>query len=258
MAHFKARLLVLTVGALVVLGLLVVCGCPTGEKTGTAAKDAKKTPALTPQALDHFRQAHKFLAEKKMDEALKEFQETARLVPDSPLANFWVGKAHLYRKEREQAEKVFNKVLEMDPQNYHAMTMLGRLYSLDRDKLDQAEDYLKKSLDYSPENLEAHFYLGRVYARKGERAKAMREFQFLFVKEGEFFIYHFELGRILEAWGKKEQALREYRRAHLLNPKFEPATEAIKRLESDKTTTPAPRSEGPATKKTTAKSTSGN
>lgn len=239
------------------LGLFGVFGCPAGEKTGTAAKDVKKTQSLSPQALDHFRQAHKFLAEKKMDEALKEFQETARLAPNSPLATFWVGKAYLYQKDREQAEKIFKKVLEMDPQNYHAMTMLGRLYSLDRDKLDQAEDYLKKSLDYSPENLEAHFYLGRVYARKGERVKAMREFQFLFVKEGEFFVYHFELGRILEAWGKKEQALQEYRRTHLLNPKFEPATQAIKRLENEQTTTPAPRSEGPATRKTTTKPTPG-
>ena len=106
----------------------------------------------------------------------------------------------------------------MDPQNYHAMAMLGRLYSLDRDKLDQAETYLKQALDYSPENLDAHFDLARIYARKGERDKATQEFRFLFNQEGEFFIYHFELGRILEAWGNKDGALREYRRALLLNP----------------------------------------
>ncbi len=257
MVHFKARFLVLTVGVLTALGFLCVCGCPSAEQTGKAGKDTKKAQMLSPQALDHFRQAQKFLAEKKMDEALKEFQETARLAPNSPLATFWMGKIRFYRKERDQAEKIFKKVLVMDPQNYHAMAMLGRLYSLDRDKLDQAENYLKQALDYSPENLDAHFYLGRVYARKGERGKALREFQFLFVKERDFFVYHFELGRIMEAWGDKKRALREYRRAHLLNPKFERATKAIKRLESDQTTTPPLRSESPATKKTTAKPTPG-
>ena len=229
-------------------GLLAVFGCPSKEQTGKAAKESPKKDPLSPQALDHFRQAHKFLAEKKMDEALKEFQETVRLSPDSPLATFWLGKAHLYRKERDQAEKHFKTVLEMDPQNYHAMALLGRVYSFDRDKLDQAEDYLRKALDYSPENLEAHFDLGRVYARKGERNKAMREFRFLFVKEAEFFVYHFELGRILEAWGEKDQALKQYRRAHLLNPNFEPATQAIQRLEAE-LKTPEKKSESPSTKK---------
>jgi tetratricopeptide (TPR) repeat protein len=218
---------------LAVLGLagsLWICGCPSAEHTGKATKAEKKAPALSPQAQDHFRQARKFLAEQKMDEAFKEFRETVRLAPDSALAVFWLGKAYLLRKDQDQAEKCFKKVLAMDPQNYHAMAMLGRLYSMDRNKLDQAEAYLKQALDYSPDNLDAHFDLARIYAMKGERDKASQEFRFLLNKEAEFFIYHFELGRILEAWGNKEGAVREYRRANLLNPKFEPAEEAIKRL----------------------------
>jgi tetratricopeptide (TPR) repeat protein len=229
-------------------GFLGICGCTPAEQTGKAAKEAKKGPPLSPEALEHFRQAHKFLSEQKMDEAMKEFQETARLAPDSPLAAFWLGKAYIYKKDQAQAEKYFKKVLEMDPQNYHAMAMLGRLYSFDKDKLDQAEAYLKQALDYSPENLEAHFDLGRIYARKGERDKAIQEFRFLFNQEGEFFIYHFELGRILEAWGNKDGAMREYRRTQLLNPKFEPADQAIKRLESGEAS-PGPKGESPAAPK---------
>jgi tetratricopeptide (TPR) repeat protein len=248
----RTRFLLLAIAILGLSGLLAVCGCPSAEQTGKAAKEDKKTPVLSPQAMDHFRQGRKFLDEKKTDEALKEFQETVRLSPDSALATFWLGKVHFYRKEMDQAEKLFKKVLEMDPQNYHAMAMLGRLYSLDRTKLDQAEKYLKQALDYSPEKLGAHFDLARIYAKKGERGKAIREFRFLFIKERDFYIYHFELGRILEAWGQKEQALREYRRAHLINPKSEPAAQAIKRLESGETS-PAPKSESSETTKTTEK-----
>jgi tetratricopeptide (TPR) repeat protein len=129
------------------------------------------------------------------------------------------------------------------------MAMLGRVYSMDRAKLDQAEDYLKKAIDFSPENLDAHFDLARVYAMQGKRDKALQQFHFLFVKESDFFIYHFELGRMLEAWGQKEQALREYRRAHLLNPKFTAAAQAIKRLEAEPTTS-SPKSAGTPTKNT--------
>jgi len=251
----RSKSLFLGLAILGLTGVLAILGCPSAEQSKKPADESSKKALFSPQALDHFRQAHKFLAEKKMDEALKEFQETVRLSPDSSLATYWLGKAYFYQKEKEQAEKLFKKVLEMDPQNYHAMAMLGRLYSFDRDKLNQAEDYLKKALDYSPENLEAHFDLARVYARKGERTKALQQFRFLFAKESEFFIYHFELGRMLEAWGQKEQALREYRRAQLLNPRFEPASQAIKRLESVEKT-PDKKSEGPTTQRTTTKPTS--
>ena len=88
--------------------------------------------------------------------------------------------------------------------------------------------------------------------RKAERDKAIQEFRFLFNQEGEFFIYHFELGRILEAWGNKDGSLKEYRRAHLLNPQFAPADQAIKRLEAGETT-PAPKSESPPSPKPTPK-----
>jgi tetratricopeptide (TPR) repeat protein len=250
MARFKGMFFFLSVVGLA--GSLLICGCPSADNTGKAPKAAGKAPALSPQALDHFRQAHKFLAEQKTDEALKEFQETVRLTPDSPLATFWLGKAYLFKKDREQAEKYFKKVLELDPQNYHAMAMLGRLSAMDRDKLDQAEAYLKQALDYSPDNLDAHFDLARIYARKGERDKAAQEFRFLFNQEADFFIYHFELGRMLEAWGNKEGALREYQRAHLLNPRFQLADQAIKRLESEPKT-PDPKSEGPVTPKATTK-----
>jgi tetratricopeptide (TPR) repeat protein len=250
------KALFLFLAVLGLAGLLTIWGCPSGEHSGKAAKEGKKGGALSPQALDHFRQAQKFLNEHKTDEALKEFQETVRLAPDSTLAIFWLGKAYLYKNDRDQAEKCFKKVLEMDPQNYHAMAMLGRLYSLDRNKLDQAEDYLKKALDYSPENLDAHFDLARIYARKGERDKAAQEFRYLFNKEGEFFVYHFELGRILEAWGNKNGALREYRRAQLLNPKFEPAEQAIKRLESAEAA-PGSKSETPGAKNPAVKTAPG-
>jgi tetratricopeptide (TPR) repeat protein len=209
--------------------LTALLGCqpstpPKGQKEGK--------PLLSPQAMDHFRQGHKFLVAQKRDEALKEFQETVRLSPDSPLAHYWLGKVYFYRGDKEQAEKEMKQTLQLDPKNYHAMAMLGRIYSLDRATVDKAKEYLDQALETSPDNLEAHFDLGRVYAIKGERNRALAEFRYVFAKEAEFSFYHFEMGRILEAWGDTKQALNHYRRALILNPKFEPASQAIKRLEA--------------------------
>lgn len=226
------RRLVPLVGCLIIggiMGSLSFMGCgPTGTPP-KAEKESKVT--LSPQAMEHFRQGHKFLAEQKLPEALKEFQETARLAPESPLAQFWLGKAYFFQKDREQSEKAFKRVLQLEPKNYHAMAMLGRIYSFDRDKLDQAQQYLQQALDESPDNLEAHFDMGRVYAMKGDKQKTTQEMAFIFNKEREFALYHFEMGRILEAWGEKAGALEHYKRALVLNPRFEPADQAIKRMQ---------------------------
>lgn len=223
----RLRALVLTVCL-----FLVLPACQSGTQPPDKKTADKSKPALSAEAMEHLTQGQKFLRDDKLDEALKEFQETVRLAPDSPVANFWLGRVHFYRKERDQAEKYFKKVLELEPENYHALAWLGKLYSFDRDRLEQARSYLIKSINESPENLEARFDLARVYAMMGERDKALREFAFIFSKERDFFIYHFELGRMFEAWEEKTRALEEYKRALYLNPNFTPAAEAIKRLES--------------------------
>lgn len=212
------------------LWLMAPLGCQPAGPPPKSKKEA--TPPLSPQAMEHFRQGHKFLADQKKDEALKEFQETVRLSPDSPLAHYWLGKIYFYRGDKEQAEKEIKQTLQLDPKNYHALAMMGKLYSLDRAKVDQAKEYLDQALVESPDNLEAHFDLGRVYAIKGDRERAVAEFRYLFAKEGEFGLFHYEMGRILEAWGDNNQALNQYRRALVFNPNLEPVNQAIKRLQA--------------------------
>ncbi len=220
------------------MGAWNITGCQSSTEPAKTQQEAKEEPTLPPQAMEHFRQAHKFLAEQKPDEALKEFQETVRLAPKAPLAHYWLGQIYFLKREKDQAEKAFRKGLELDPDNYHILAMLGKICSLDRERLNQSEDFLKKALKISPDYLDAHFDLGRVYAMKGDRDRAFREFRYLFEKERDFFLYHFEMGRILEAWGDKKQAMNHYQRSHILNPGFEEASKAVQRLEQEAKTTP--------------------
>ncbi|MGQ9920865.1 MAG: tetratricopeptide repeat protein [Desulfobacca sp.] len=246
MIHLHQKVVRLFLGGLVVFGLLLYLGCQPSTPTREKKETDKAKIAMSSEALEHLTQGQKFLQDRKLDEALKEFQETARLAPDSPLAHFWLGRVYFDRQDKDQAEKAFKKVLELEPDNYHAMAWLGKIYSFDRDKLDVAHSSLIKALEKSPENLDAHFDLARVYGMMGERQKALREFAFIFARERDFFFYHFELGRMLEAWGEPEKAMEEYKRAHVLNPHFKPVEDAIKRLEARKTEGKTPSSPPPA------------
>ena len=229
--------------------ILGVGGCGASGTASEAKKESKVS--LPPQAMEHLRQGQAFLAGKKFDEALKSFQETVRLAPDSSVAQYWLGRCQFYRQDKEQAEKAFKQALQLDPKNYQAMVSLGRLYSLDQSKLDQAEKLLQQALEESPDNLEGRFVLGMVYALKGEKQKALTEFNFAFAKEGELALYHFEIGRVLEATGDKKAALQHFQRALVLSPKLAVAEQAAKRLaedagkESFSKAQPAPKTEKP-------------
>jgi tetratricopeptide (TPR) repeat protein len=202
-------------------------GCQTSKES---TKTQGKAP-MSPEALQHLQQGHKYLSENKIAEAQKEFQEVVRLASDNPLGHLWLGKVYLSQKEYPRAEAELKKVLALDPENYPAMILLGRLYSGDKERLNQAEEYLQQALKLSPDSLEAHFDLGRLYALKGERQKAIAAFNFIFFKENEFFLYHYEVGRILESWEERAEALKQYRRAYALNPNLFQAKEALERLE---------------------------
>ncbi|MFA5110062.1 MAG: tetratricopeptide repeat protein [Desulfobaccales bacterium] len=216
--------------------LLALSGCNSNSGTSSQSPKSKEDlqATVSPQAFEHFREAHKLLKEQKLPEALKEFQQAADLAPKSALVRFWVGKVAFLNKDKDQAEKSFLRVLELDPANYHAKAMLGQIYLMDKTKLDQAERYLKESLDASPDNLEAHFDMARLYAMKGDKDQSLQEFRFVLAKESEFPGFHYELGRIMESWGEKDVALNHYRRALVLNPRFAPATQALQKLESSR------------------------
>jgi tetratricopeptide (TPR) repeat protein len=241
---FKRILGVALAGLL--LGALII-GCGASGEAPILGKKPQEKPSLAPQALEQLRKGQTFLGAGKPDEALKEFQEAVRLAPDSALAQYWLGRAYFYRQDKEQAEKAFKQALEQDPKDYQSMISLGRLYSLDLNKLDEAQKLLQQALDESPDNLEGRFVLGMVYALKSEKQKALNEFNFTFAKEGELALYHFEIGRVLEATKDNKMALQHYQRALVLNPKLAVAEQAIKRLgeESSKEisskTQPAPK-----------------
>ena len=194
------------------------------------AETVTKQSPLNRESKEHFKKAHELLKNKKLDEALKEFKQAAKLSPDASVAHYWVGMAYFYKREHERAIAKFKKVLDLEPKNYRALAMIGRILSLDRTKLDDAIDYLQKALSINQDYAEAHFDLGRIYALKRDMNRALAEFGFIFRTEPRYALYHFELGRIFESMKAVDRAKKEYNRALQLNPNMSKAKEALEKL----------------------------
>ena len=74
----------------------------------------------------------------------------------------------------DEAEKVFKKACQLEPNNYSAHYRLGRLYTYTA-KLDEADAELKKSLDLYPQLNPAYeaIILNNIYSGNLENVKAV-------------------------------------------------------------------------------------
>ena len=98
---------------------------------------------------------------------------------DDYMAVFMLGKcyAHIHIKEREKAEKLFIRVIELDKLNIPARIELGRLYA-SQGKIEKAEQLYIEAIaldaqkEIQEQNVQIRMELGRLYASQGKSKKA--------------------------------------------------------------------------------------
>ncbi|MBI1925229.1 tetratricopeptide repeat protein [Candidatus Poribacteria bacterium] len=83
---------------------------------------------------------------------------------------------HGQRGELEDAQKCFEGVLKLDPQNATAMNNLGNLY-LFRQEIDKAIQYYKEALKLSPNDSAIHLNRGVAYYQKWAKSTTQEQRQ---------------------------------------------------------------------------------
>jgi cytochrome c-type biogenesis protein CcmH/NrfG len=82
------------------------------------------------------------------------------------------GREYYGRLNLETAAAQFEKALQIDPECFEALRMLGEIY-YKMDKLSEALIYLTKARLLRPENQKALFIMGYLHARLGDVSKAI-------------------------------------------------------------------------------------
>jgi Flp pilus assembly protein TadD len=70
--------------------------------------------------------------------------------------------------------KQYQAALDLNPDNYRANLLLGRLLAM-QDRPKEAEPLLQKAVKLDPQSADAHKFLGNVYTVLGDEEKARRE-----------------------------------------------------------------------------------
>jgi tetratricopeptide (TPR) repeat protein len=86
------------------------------------------------------------------------------------------GREYYGRLNLENAAAQFEKAVQIDPECFEALRMLGEIY-YKTDKLSEALIYLTKARLLNPENQKAMFIKGYLHARLGDISKAISEWE---------------------------------------------------------------------------------
>jgi tetratricopeptide (TPR) repeat protein len=118
------------------------------------------------------------------------------------------GREYYSRLNLESAAAQFEKALQIDPECFDALRMLGEIY-YKMDKMSEALIYLTKARLLNPENQKAMFIKGYLHARLGEVSKAIAEWEELREKSKNPHIIEL-VSKKLELARQWDEVLQEY------------------------------------------------
>lgn len=96
-------------------------------------------------------------------------------------------------------------------------------------QIDQAIDVLGKVLQADSEDAKAHMYIGIAYYQKNDRLHSIHHLEESLRLE-ETPKGYYNLGLVYEAVNRVDEAVRQYRMALEMDPNYELANQALKRL----------------------------
>ena len=124
-------------------------------------------------ALDAYNSGLQAFESNKLDVAERKLRLAYAYVPDNAELNFALGNLHFARSQRDQAEKFYQKTLQLDPRHEGAWNNLGVL-ALDQQRWELAIDLLQKALRASPKDPKTHYLLARAHLGTGNYVEARR------------------------------------------------------------------------------------
>lgn len=159
--------------------------------TAVSAAPEVKTQ-LPPDAQKAAEEGVMAFAKGDFERAQKDFQKLLQLYPDNVFTLTNLGAVECRLKRWDDAEKHLKRAVRLQPEAAPAWLALGALYC-DRDKLDAALAALSQAVLLDPKNARAHNYLGVTVGKKGWYSGAEAELQRAIELQPDYAEAHFNL-----------------------------------------------------------------
>ena len=117
------------------------------------------------------------------------------------------------------AERTYRNVLDLDPDNFHALNLLGMLL-VNSQRPQEAIKFISRALDIDSSNPQSHANIGLAWKDTGNSEKAARHFQRALELNPANPDTCNNLGNVLRSLDRPAEAIRIYERALKMHPTF--------------------------------------
>lgn len=124
----------------------------------------------------HFDLALLMQKQRRVEEALEEYETVLAIAPSYPKAHNNLGVLFLEQQQFSRAQGEFREVLKVEPRNAEALGNLG-LLAMEEGKMGEAIDFLERSVEEDPSLTQTFINLGRAYGKKGMYREGIEAFR---------------------------------------------------------------------------------
>lgn len=178
--------------------MIFLCGCSVLQRE--SKKENKSQLSRVPGLSDsdpryHFMLGKYFMYENKLDEAEKEFQRALELDPLSDDIAFNLAVVNLKKGKVDDAKRLLVAIVQKEGYYPEVHELLGRVYTSLKD-YDNAIKEFEKSLEENNENPELYFELATIYVEQQNYQKAIDTFNRLLKIVPDFYLAYYYLAKI--------------------------------------------------------------
>lgn len=141
------------------------------------------------------------------------------VLPEEVRGKFEEAKKLFEAQDFAGAEKVFQGIVEVVPDNYYILSNLGAV-QIESGKLSAAEVALKKAIQINGSDSYAHRNLGIVYSRQGKIDAAIGALRRSVAADEKDSVAHNYLGVCLGQKEERQDAEKEFKRAIAIDPNY--------------------------------------
>lgn len=181
-----------------------------------------------------YEEAQHLLAAGNVNTALELLKMAISQYPEYTQAHLMMGAAYSSQENWEEAQKAFQKAVELDQKNAEAYLGLGAVEN-EKKSFPEAENHLLKAVELAPESADAHFELGRAYYGQGRWQLADEHLAKANQLRPDNAQQHAVMGNILLRERNAGAALKQFQEALRLDPNgplAAPTRQMIERLEA--------------------------
>ena len=157
------------------------------------------------------------VAQGKIDEAMKCYNEAVRIYPGSVEIRLVFGKALYKQQKYDKAIAQYSEAVRIKPESLEAQTLLGNAL-LGQGVVDKAVDHLSKAVRISPDSWQTHYNLANALGRKGSYKEAITHYSRSLKINPYNVNARNNLGLALITQGRSDEAIAQYLKAVQINP----------------------------------------